>query len=263
MSGATPRPNLWLVRPKPNPRPLIRLFCFPYAGGTAAAFRAWAEELPASIEVCAVQPPGRGGRFREAPFNNVKPLVQEAASALLPYLDRPFGFFGHSMGAIIAFEMARQLRREKIGGLLQLFVSGRRAAQCPSRRPPTFDLPEAEFMEHLRHLNGTPKEVLEHPQLMGLMLPLLRADFAVSQTYVYREEPPLDCPITSFRGAEDDEVHHEDVEAWREQTGASFSLRVFPGGHFFLQTSQTELLSIISTDLLNGVAAKRAEGSAR
>src|SRR6185295_9167846 len=95
MSGATPRPNLWLVRPKPNPRPLIRLFCFPYAGGTAAAFRAWAEELPALIEVCAVQPPGRGGRFREAPFNNVKPLVQEAASALLPYLDRPFGFFGH------------------------------------------------------------------------------------------------------------------------------------------------------------------------
>jgi medium-chain acyl-[acyl-carrier-protein] hydrolase len=188
--------------------------------------------------------------MREPPFDNLDALVQDAVPMMLPYLDRPFAFFGHSMGAIICFEIARHLRKEQLGGPLHLFVSGRRAPQRPASRPPTYDLPEPEFLKHLQHLDGTPKEVLEHPQLMQLMLPLLRADFSVSQTYAHREGPPLDCPITAFGGERDDEVSREDLEAWREQTTASFSLRMFPGGHFFLHSSQTEMLGIITRGLL-------------
>lgn len=188
--------------------------------------------------------------MREPPFNNLEAVVQAAAPMMRPYLDRPFAFFGHSMGAVLSFEIARYLRKEQLRGPFHLFVSGRRAPQRPASRPPTYDLPEPEFLEHLHRLNGTPKEVLEHPQLMQLMLPLLRADFAVSQTYVCREEPPLDCPITALGGTQDEEVGREDLEAWREQTTARFSLRLFPGDHFFLHTSQTELLDLISRELL-------------
>jgi medium-chain acyl-[acyl-carrier-protein] hydrolase len=192
--------------------------------------------------------------MREPPFNNLNALVHAAVPMILPYLDRPFAFFGHSLGAVLSFEIARHLRKEQHRGPLHLFASARRAPQRPASRLPTYDLPEAEFLEHLHRMNGTPKEVLEHPQLMPLMLPLLRADFAVSQTYIYREEPPLNCPITAFGGVQDEEVDREELEAWREQTSASFSLRLFRGDHFFLHTSQKDLFDILSSELLQLLA---------
>jgi medium-chain acyl-[acyl-carrier-protein] hydrolase len=241
--------NPWIVQPRPNSRALIRLFCFPFAGGTAHVFRSWPQGLPASFEVCSIQLPGRGGRIRETPFSDVNALVQAAVPMMLPYLDKPFAFFGHSMGAVISFEIARQLRQRQLKGPIHLYASGRRAPQSPASRPPTYALPEPEFIDYLQRMNGTPKEVLEHPQLMSLMLPLLRADFAVSQAYAYREGPPLDCPITACGGMQDGEVDREELEAWRDQTTAAFSLRLFQGDHFFLQSCQTELLDIISREL--------------
>lgn len=227
----------------------MRLFCFPYAGGNASIFRGWAEQLPKYLEVCPVQLPGRGTRTRESPFNSLTPLVEALAQAMPPELEKPFAFFGHSMGAIIGFELARHLRKRGLPEPLHLFASGHKAPQIPEAGPLDYDLPEPEFIEKLRGLNGTPQEVLEHPELMELMLPLLRADFALIQTYVYSPELPLDCPITVLGGTEDRHVSREHLEAWREQTRGSFMLRMLPGDHFFLQTTQSLLLRILADRL--------------
>lgn len=176
-------------------------------------------------------------------------MVVAIAEAIKPYLDRPYAFFGHSMGAMISLDLARLLRSEQVQPPpLHLFVSGRRAPQLPATSRHTYDLPEAEFIEELRRLNGTPREVLEHPELMQLMIPLLRADFSVCQTYEYAPEPPLSCPITVFGGVED-ETGREQLEAWREQTTSTFTLRMFPGDHFFIHEAQPQILQTIGQQL--------------
>src|SRR5205085_8881948 len=244
-SSATP----WLVINRPNPQARLRLFCFPYAGGGAATYHAWPGELPTEVEVCAVQLPGRASRSRESPYDRLKQLVEALAPAVLPYLDRPYAFFGHSMGALIAFELTRRLRREADTSPAHLFVSGRRAPQLPRTNPPIHDLPEAEFVQALRRLNGTPDEVLAHPELMELMLPLLRADFAAVGTYEYTPEPALACPITAYGGLQDHEVSRAQLEAWRTQTTGGFTLRMLPGDHFYLQTGRALLLRSLFREL--------------
>ena len=248
MASALP-PTPWLVFSKPRPQARLRLFCFPYAGGGASIFRGWPESLPASVEVCPVQLPGRERRLRERAFTRMTPLVQEIAKAMTPHLDKPFAFFGHSMGATVSFELARYLRRDYGLEPEHLFVSGRRAPQIPDTDPPTYHLPEEEFVEDLRQLNGTPTEVLEHTELLGLLLPLLRADFELIQTYRYIAEPPLDCPISAFGGLQDDEEGRNLLEGWKEQTTAPFALHMFPGDHFFLHSSQGMLLQTLSREL--------------
>lgn len=239
----------WLNCYKPNPSAQMRLFCLPYAGGSAAIFRRWNELLPGHIEVCPVQLPGRASHMMGPPFTRLLPLIEELAQGLRSHLEMPFVFFGHSMGAIICFELARYLRKRSLPEPLHLFVSGRTAPQIPEEGPFDYDLAEPEFIEKLRSLNGTPQEVLDHPELMQLMIPLLRADFALIQTYVYSLEPPLDCPITAFGGIDDVEVSQAHLEAWREQTSASYALRMLPGDHFFLLTAQSLLLPLLATQL--------------
>ncbi|HYP25227.1 MAG TPA: thioesterase II family protein [Blastocatellia bacterium] len=239
----------WVVIPKPNPSASVRLFCFPYAGGTAAGFRKWPAGLPNSVEVWSVQYPGRGSRIRESPFTRIAPLVDAAAEALMPYMDSPFAFFGHSMGAVVAFELSRILRRELSRTPLHLFVSGRRAPQVVDDTDEIYKLPDDEFVEELRRLNGTPAEVLEHKELMQLMLPLLRADFEAIGTYEYREEPPLACPISAFGGLEDQDVSRDNLAAWRSQTTSSFSVRMMPGDHFFLHSGEPLLLGALAQEL--------------
>lgn len=244
-----PEKDRWLIFPRPNPHASLRLFCFPYAGGSTLIFRKWRDALPSSVELCSVELPGRSTRLRESAFTTLGPLVEAVSQAISPYLDKPFAFFGHSMGAIVSFELARHLRRERGALPARLFISGRRAPQIPDDDPPTYNLPEPEFIEELRRLNGTPREILEHPELMQLILPLLRTDFAVCQTYVYTPEPPLNCPISVFGGLQDDPVKRSDLEAWREQTTAAFSLRMFPGDHFFLQTAAPTFLRTLAGEL--------------
>jgi medium-chain acyl-[acyl-carrier-protein] hydrolase len=241
--------NRWLVFTKPNPSANLRLFLFPYAGGTTLIFRKWHEALPTNVETCSIELPGRGSRLHEPAFATMPPLVEAIAQAISPYLDKPFAFFGHSMGAVISYELSRYLRRWQQVIPAQLFISGRRAPQIPDEELPTYNLPEPEFIEELRRLNGTPKAILEHPELLHLIMPQLRADFAVCQTYIYTPEAPLDCPISVFGGLEDHQVTRPTLEAWREQTTASFSLRMFPGDHFFLQTAVRTLLRILAEEL--------------
>jgi len=252
--------NDWIVRPKPNPAAHIRLFCFSYAGGGAVIFRMWPHDLDPDIEVCAVQLPGRESRFRETPFTNLSPLVQTLTQVLEPYLDKPFAFFGHSMGALICFELVAQLRSQS--GLLpvQLFVSARRAPQIPDPLPPIHQLPENEFLTELRRrYNGIPEAVLQNPDLLQLMLPMLRADFAALETYVYSAPAPLQCPIAAFGGSHDVTVDRAQLEAWRIQTQSAFTLQMLPGDHFFLRRSQAILLQAISRYV--SVEMERQNGS--
>jgi medium-chain acyl-[acyl-carrier-protein] hydrolase len=201
------------------------------------------------VELCAVQLPGRGSRLSEPPFDRLTPLVQAIKPIILRLLDKPFALFGHSMGARIAFELARLLRREENLEPAHLFISGCRAPQLPVEDRAVYGLPEPEFIDELRRLNGTPKEVLENQELMQLMIPLLRADFAVCGTYTYMPEPPLSCPISAYGGRADSEVSRESLEAWREQTASAFNLRLFPGGHFFINTNRPLPLRALSEEL--------------
>jgi medium-chain acyl-[acyl-carrier-protein] hydrolase len=256
--STTPVTSRWLSGYKPNPRAALRLFCFPYAGGAANIFHSWPNSLPPSVEVCPVQLPGRGNRLPEPAFTGLELLVESAARELLPFFDKPFAFFGHSMGAIISFELANRLRLEQRREPVHLFVSGRQAPQIPVDEMPTYNLPEKDFLDELRRLKGTPADVLEHAELMQLMLPLLRADFELIQTYRFAPRPLLDCPITAFGGMEDTEVTRESLEAWREMTTGAFKLRMLPGDNFFLNTARPLFLQTLARDLQQGAGREHA-----
>lgn len=241
----------WVIRPKPAPDARRRLFCFPFAGGGAMTYRTWPAHLPADSEVCAVQLPGREGRLREPLFRSLTDLIPPLADALEPFLDRPCAFFGHSMGAIIAFELARELRRRRVSALTALLVSARIAPQTPDPDRPVYQLPEPEFIDRLRTFNGTPDAVLQNPELLAMLVPILRADFAINEGYVYAEEPPLDVPIAAFGGDRDPVVPSGKLGEWASQTSAGFSQRIFAGDHFFLNSAQAELIRAI-VPLLSG-----------
>ncbi|MCS6845860.1 MAG: thioesterase II family protein [Caldilineales bacterium] len=244
--------NPWLSCPKPNPVATVRLFCFPYSGAAASVYYPWADLLPPNIEVCPVQLPGHGTRLREPLATRLAPQVEALAAGLAPAFDRPFAFFGHSMGALLSFELARYLRRTGRPGPVHLFVSGHGAPHLPDRNPPLHALPDDQFVAKLRELNGTPEEVLRHQELLQLLIPVLRADFAVCETYVYQPEPPLACPISAYGGLGDGYVNREELAAWREQTTGPFALRMFPGDHFYLNSpaNRTHLLMALARELL-------------
>jgi medium-chain acyl-[acyl-carrier-protein] hydrolase len=239
----------WFVGVQQRPRRRLRLFCFPYAGGGSLIFRQWADRLPADIEVVAVELPGRGGRLRERAFCRLSDLVGALMGPIAPLLDVPYALFGHSMGAMIAFELTRALRRCNRPQPEGLFVSARAAPHIIDCEPVTYTLPDAELIGELEKLNGTPPEVLGHLELMQMMLPLIRADFELVQTYQYSAEQRLQCPITAFGGIRDIEVPQCSLLPWGEHTSSEFKLRLLDGDHFFLKSSQNELLSMLSCDL--------------
>jgi len=244
-----PPTNRWLCYFKRNPKASLRLFCFPYAGGSAMVYRSWAEKLPDNVELVAIQLPGRGSRRKEQPLSKLSELVELLGLALAGSLNKRFAFFGHSMGALVAFELARLLRREGRALPIHMFISGRSAPQLNRCHAPLYNLPASELLKEITELDGTPRELLEHPELMELMLPLLRADFSICDTYEYTDAEPLACPISAFGGFQDTGVPRENLEAWREQTSSSFTLRMLTGNHFFLHTNETLLLDLLTIQL--------------
>ncbi|HET8889818.1 MAG TPA: thioesterase II family protein [Candidatus Angelobacter sp.] len=239
--------NSWLAPRRPNSRARVRLFCFPYAGGSEAIYRTWRQTLPEAVEVLPVQLPGRGTRIKEPALTRVAPLVQALSQSLRPEMELPFAFFGHSMGGLIAFELARQLRRE--GGPLpvHLFISAKSSPKQVDERES--NLSDEELIERLRRYEGTPTEVLENAEIMQLLLPLIRADIELCDTYACDPEPPLPCPITAFGGLQDPRCGRENLEAWQDYTTGRFTLRMFPAGHFFLRTWEKSILESIFRDL--------------
>lgn len=247
-SSATKSP--WLAYSEPHPHAMLRVFCLPFAGGGASVYRTWMRRFPSEVDVCAVQIPGRETRLKEPPYHSVDPLAKALAAGLAPFFNLPFVIFGHSMGALIGFELCRELRRQGRPLPLHLFASGCRAPQVPMSGTPRHSLSDDEFMEELRHLSGTPEAVLQNAELMRFLLPTLRADFAIHDTYAYTPEPPLDCSLSAFGGQQDPDVTLPDLEAWQEQTAGDFSLRMFPGNHFFLQSDQDLLLDTVNHEIL-------------
>ncbi len=243
-------PDRWITRPRPLPRARLRLFCLPHAGGGASSFRGWADVLPADVEVCPVQLPGRENRIAEKAFDRVEPLTEALADALDGYLDRPFALFGHSNGALMAFELSRLLRARGRPGPAHLFASGRRAPDLPAESAPIHQLPQAEFLGELQRLGGLPQQLLEHRELLELLVPLLRADVAIHETYQFAEQAPLDCPITAYGGLADPKVSREQLQGWGRHGAPPFTMRLFPGGHFYLHDDRAAVLRTLSSDLL-------------
>ncbi|MEL6166715.1 MAG: thioesterase domain-containing protein, partial [Cyanobacteria bacterium J06628_3] len=199
-----------------------------------------------------IQLPGRERRLSEPAFTRIEPLIEELKSAILPHLNQPFAFFGYSMGSLIAFELTRSLRRDYQLYPQHLFVCAYRSPQLPKTKPPIHDLPDAEFIEELRSLNGTPAEILANDELMALLIPTLRADFAVIETYNYYDETPLDCPITALGGLEDTEATREELAAWSSQTNHNFTLHMLPGNHFFINSARSQLLQLVYLECNQG-----------
>ena len=241
----------WLTCFEPDPSLKIRLFCFPYAGAGASIFRRWTKLVPQNIELCALKLPGRESRFKEPLYCQLPPLINDLVAELSPYLDLPFIFFGHSVGALICFELTRQLRRQNLPLPLHLFVSGRRAPQLPRRYPPIHNLPQAEFIKELRHFNGTPESLLQNRELMEFFFPILRADLTIDETYTYTAEVPLDCSITAFGGWNDERASCEELSNWQQQTSHNFCLQMFPGDHFFINQERDAVFEAMSETLRN------------
>ncbi|MEM7061611.1 MAG: alpha/beta fold hydrolase [Cyanobacteria bacterium P01_B01_bin.77] len=238
----------WIVCPQPRANPKVRLLCFAYAGGSAWIFRTWAEQLPATIELCAIELPGRGKRMAEPALTTVTAIIETLGPELLPYLNLPFACFGHSLGALIAFELCRWLRRTVQLAPYHLWVSAAQAPQLPAEKAPMHTLPDAAFINELKHYQGTPDSILNNAEMMSLVLPILRADFTVLETYRYQPGTALGCPITGFWGQQDSIVSQEHVVAWNIHT-QNFSLEAIDGDHFFVQqpTFSQRLVSTLTS----------------
>lgn len=249
----------WFVRFRPVPEPDLRLFCFAYAGGGASAFRTWPDGLPGGVELCAVQLPGHESRLREDAHRRVGPLVSALAEVIGPQLDRPFAFFGHSMGALIAFELARELRRRSMPQPVRLSPAAFRAPQLPNPNIRIHHLPEEMLTVVLRR-EGVPEQVLQNAELMAALLPTLRADFELCDTYSHRPEAPLGYPLSIFGGVDDVRVPPPDLQGWRDHTTAGSSVSLLPGSHFFLHTAQDALLAAVAQDLETDRAPHRKDG---
>ena len=239
----------WYVCLAPRPRPALRLFCFPYAGGSLPAFSRWPQYLSESVELWVANLPGRAGRLNETPLTSLVSLTQALSRAFLPFSSEPYVLFGHSLGSRLAFELARSMRRQGRRQPCLLIASAGGAPQLPRNEEPIHTLPKSDFVAELRKRFGLADEVVAHEEFLELLLPMLRADFAVYETAVYAPEPPLDAPITVFGGCEDDLVSREELLAWRLQTSGAFREHWFDGGHFFLRGGEAEVVAVVETEI--------------
>lgn len=250
MSAVQLRRHSVLIRPCQNLSTKMRLFAFPHAGGGPSEFIAWANRFKPDCELICIQLPGRGSNIRDTPYLELKTIVHEVADAICPFVSEPFAFIGHSFGALVAFELARLLRRTGGGGPEHLFVSAARAPHLGLPHDPLHKLSDADFITALHsHYGGLPPAVTREQELLQLLLPAIRADLTAYETYVYQAEPPLDCSITAFAGAQDATATAEATAQWSIHTGAEFEMNVLPGDHFFLETNRDFLIPAIAGTL--------------
>jgi medium-chain acyl-[acyl-carrier-protein] hydrolase len=235
----------------------LRLFCFPYAGAGAWAFRKWKSHVIDNVELYSVQLPGRENQLDRAPFTAMPPLMTALADAIEPMLDRPCVFFGHSLGSLIAFECARELRRRGAPLPQRMIVSGRRAPQIPREQPFWHTMDDEALAGEVRNLGGTPEGVLEHPELRAMFLPMLRADFSLNETYACASEAPLSVPATMLYGRDDATTNRMQALAWREQFASPVRFVEFEGGHFFVEQCFEDVMVQVNAELATALALTR------
>ncbi|MGP3968752.1 thioesterase II family protein [Streptomyces sp. 6N223] len=238
----------WIRRFHPAPRSRVRLVCLPHAGGSASFYHPFSAALSPEVEVLAVQYPGRQDRLGEEPISDIGRLADAVCRAVLPETGRPFALFGHSMGAVLAYETARRLAARGAPAPAVLFVSGRRA---PSRhREETVHLrDDAGVLAELRKLGGSDTRLLDDPEIVAMVLPAVRGDYTAIETYRHRPGPPLASPLVALMGDADPRTTPEDVRAWEDHTEGAFATHVFPGGHFFLNDQRDGVLGVITKTL--------------
>jgi surfactin synthase thioesterase subunit len=239
--------------------PARRLFCIPYAGGGAGAYRWWPKWLPGDIELQALQLPGRESRLRERPFESIEECVASALPVLAAGSDLPYAIFGHSMGALIAFELTLALQRHGVAPPEHLFVSGRRAPDEPDPEPPVHGLKDDEFLDELqRRYGAVPQAVREEPELLALLLPTLRADIGAIERYAMRPGARVTCPIHVYGGTLDRHPRPDQLPAWQGVAATPIRVREFEGDHFYLSSQAASLLADIAGAWpLVGLAAAR------
>lgn len=247
--NAVPEARRWLGALRPDRQARVRLLCFPYAGGGAAAFRDWSGLFPPAVEVVPVQLPGRDNRFKEAPFTALPQLIDAFVPCLPPVLDLPYALLGHSMGALIGFELARRMRRDGLPAPLCLFVSGRGSPRSPRRGGVLHTAPPEVVLRALQRMNGTSEAILQDAEVMRVLLPRLRADFALSETYEYVNDVPLACPISALGGLDDEGTDSASLQAWGDETVGGFRWRLLPGDHFFLHSARSQFVEAVYSDL--------------
>jgi surfactin synthase thioesterase subunit len=257
--------SAWFPNCGVNPEARLRLFCFSYAGGGAHLFSAWPRLMPRWVEVVPCHMPGRNERLRENHLLRMERLLDAMEPEIRPLLNLPFAFFGHSLGARIAFYLARRMRSNSLQLPQVLFASASSAPHLPSRLGPIHALPSQHFIEELqRRYEPIPAEILDNPEAMNIFLSVLRADFAILETAGYSPEPPLECPIVAYIAREDATVFPSEVEAWSAHTSAAFRAETLKGDHFYLRSSTVQLIpSLVAAMRQFMPAATASRGAGR
>lgn len=248
------KPSPWLVH-TPRAGSSLRLYCFAYAGGSAHVFAGWQAQLPPQIEVAAIQLPGRAARMGEAPPASIAQIVEQLAPVIASQGAPRFAFFGHSLGALVAFELARHMAARGMRQPERLFASACNPPQHRGKSRMLHQLPDQAFLAALAEYDGTPPEVLQHRELMELMMPTLRADFRLAEAYAYSPGPLLAMPITVLCGRQDQYVDVDRAALWQSETLGACATEVFDGGHFFLGSERPAVLAYVSSQLLPGQRA--------
>ncbi len=242
--------NLWLPQRGVKPGAQFRLFCFPHAGGGTGAYHRWSYELPPEIDVLPILLPGRERRIAEPAFRDLHQIVLAIVNDLSNLFDVPYALFGHSMGALVSFELCRELRRRGQRLPQQLVVAACRAPQRVYGPDLLHLLPDNEFISAMQSkFGGIPREIAANQDLLQMFLPTLRSDLTAVETYRYVEEAPLDCPLTALGGVGDQQVSAADLAAWQLQTTQRFSHKLFPGGHFFVTECESDVIRVTQRQL--------------
>lgn len=241
----------WLKSPGRRAPADIRLFCFHHAGGTAAAYRDWPRSMPAGVEPVAVQLPGRADRFREQPVDRMPVLLDQLVEVLRPLLGEPYAFYGLSMGARVAWALTHRLRDEGLPPPVRLFLANVAAPGHPEGRAVWSD---DDVLAYLRHMGGTPPEIFAEPALLAALLPAVRADLTLVDSYHERLAPPLPTPIHAFAGIDDAEGSPDRMREWQAETTGGFTLDVISGGHFFDPPGTQQVIRAVADELRRATA---------
>lgn len=255
-------PNRWLTCPRPDPDAALRLWCLPFAGGGAAVWHPWAAPLAGLAEIVAVRPPGRENRFTEPAFARMREIIPPLLDQIAPFAHEDYALCGHSLGGLVAYELACALRQHGLRAPRALIVCGVRAPHYVPDQPWLHPMPRDEFITHVeRRYGAIPPEIRDSPEILDLLLPVLRSDLELYETYQATPTTRLSVPILALGGASDANVTTAQLLDWKHYTTAAFDAVTLPGGHFFPQENLAATIACVRHFLQQCVATSSTSRS--